>query len=171
MIEVAKALNSFAQSPAEQTVPTEEPIFVLTGSQLQAIIHQAIQPLQDEICQLKALVVSHEDELAALKATVNQYNEARCSEIAFDRRRIAKLENPVKEPGKTELSRAEKIAKYLAARPDHRATFETLKGHLGVNKVLLNQAIKALMGSEPGRYGITRTQGDKRKRTLTLLQR
>jgi len=33
-----------------------------------------------------------------------------------------------KEPGKTETSRAEKIEKYLASRPDHKATFETLKG-------------------------------------------
>jgi len=74
-----------------------------------------------------------------------------------------------KEPGKTELSRAEKIERYMAARPDHRATFETLKGHLGIDKVLLNQAIKALMASSPGRYGITRPPGDKRKRALIML--
>lgn len=29
------------------------------------------------------------------------------------------MENPVKVSGKTELSRAEKIEKYLQARPDH----------------------------------------------------
>jgi len=68
-----------------------------------------------------------------------------------------------------ELSRAEKIERYLAARPDHKATFETLRGHLGIDKDLLNDAIKALMASSPGRYGIARAPGDKRKRALIML--
>jgi hypothetical protein len=92
-------------------------------------------------------------------------------DIAYDRKRLAKLENPIKEPGKTETARAEKIEKYLASRPDHKATFETLKGMLQINNVLLNQAIKTLMDSSPGRYGITKAQGDKRKRTLVMLPR
>ena len=78
-------------------------------------------------------------------------------------------EKAKKSPGKTELSRAEKIERYLAARPDHKATFETLRGHLGIDKDLLNDAIKALMASSPGRYGIARAPGDKRKRALIML--
>ena len=75
-----------------------------------------------------------------------------------------------KEPGKTELSRAEKIEKYLQARPDHKATFETLKGHLGIERHLLKQGVKTLMAREPGRYAVVRTPGgDKRKRTLVML--
>ena len=74
-----------------------------------------------------------------------------------------------KDPGKTEISRAEKIEKYLQARPDHRATFETLKGHLSVDKHRLREAIRTLMESSPGRYGITRAPGDKRKQILVML--
>jgi hypothetical protein len=65
-----------------------------------------------------------------------------------------------KEPGKMEISRAEKIEKYLETRPDHKATFETLKGHLGINKDRLLEAIKTLMDTSQGRYGIIRTPGD-----------
>jgi hypothetical protein len=65
-------------------------------------------------------------------------------DIAYDRQRISKLETPKKEPGKTEISRAEKIEKYLSSRPDHRAIFETLKGHLGKGNDLLNKTIKSL---------------------------
>jgi len=57
----------------------------------------------------------------------------------------------------------------MAARPDHKATFESLRGHLGVDKDLLNDAIKILMASSPGRYGIVRAPGDKRKRILVML--
>jgi hypothetical protein len=127
----------------QDNVSPEEPIFVLSSSQLQEIISRAV-----------------------LDATEPLYQE-----IAYDRQRIAKLENPIKEPGKTELSRVDKIEKYLQARPDHRATFETLKGHLGINKQRLNEAIKTLMNSAPGKYGIIRTPGVKKGKTLKMLSR
>ncbi|MCJ7760368.1 hypothetical protein MUP59_04410, partial [Candidatus Bathyarchaeota archaeon] len=77
--------------------------------------------------------------------------------------------NPKKAPRSLELSRAEKVAKYMKDRPDHKATFETLKGHLGVDNVRLNEALKVLMTHYPGKYGIARLPGDKRKRALVVL--
>ena len=145
------SINSFGIAPKADVPPSEDPIFVLTSSQLQEIISRAIQPLKDRISDLEDM------------------NAIRAREIAQDRQRIAKLEHPIKEPGKTEASRAERIEKYLLSRPDHKATFETLKGHLGIDKDLLNDAIKTLMASSPGRYGIIRTPGDKRKRTIIML--
>ena len=55
MSEIALAgINTFGiASPKADVSPSEEPIFVLTGSQLQEIISRAIQPLQDEVSQLK----------------------------------------------------------------------------------------------------------------------
>ncbi|MGD0951410.1 MAG: hypothetical protein ABR985_03295 [Methanotrichaceae archaeon] len=164
MIKVATAINSFA-SKAEPNVfvPPEEPIFVLTGSQLQEIISRAVQSLKDELQDIKDTVALQGEKLAALEATQDTQgeNELNMLRLINDLRK--------KDPGKLEISRAEKIAKYLEARPDHKASFETLKGHLGVDKDLLHQAIKTLMISCPGRYGITRTPGDKRKRTLVML--
>jgi len=129
-------------------------------------IEKAHQSLQDRISFLETTIARLMEENAAMAAT--QAHLIDNQEIQL--RLIHELKEKAKRsPGKTELSRAEKIERYLAARPDHKATFETLKGHLGIDKVLLNQAIKALMASSPGRYGITRTPGDKRKRALIML--
>jgi hypothetical protein len=70
MIEVAKAINTFGTSPkADFVPPSEEAVFILTASQLQAIIFQAIQPLQDEVRELRATVARQDENIAALEAT------------------------------------------------------------------------------------------------------
>ena len=129
-------------------------------------IEAAPQSLQDRISYLESIIVQLKEENAAMAAT--QAHLIDNQEIQL--RLIHELKEKAKRsPGKTELSRAEKIERYLAARPDHKATFETLRGHLGIDKDLLNDAIKTLMASSPGRYGIARATGDKRKRTLVML--
>ncbi|MDI9418096.1 MAG: hypothetical protein QM438_10175 [Euryarchaeota archaeon] len=181
MSDVAIAsINTFGPSPKADFESPSEQLIVLTYAQLQDLIkgaiEQAIQPLHDEVAQLREEIDQDRQEIAALRLKMASLETALdqeitrvCIDIAYDRKRLAKLENPIKEPGKAEASRAEKIERYLAARPDHRANFETLRGHLGIDKDLLNDAIKALMASSPGRYGIVRASGDKRKRALVML--
>lgn len=129
-------------------------------------IEAAPQSLQDRISYLEGIIVQLKEENAAMAAT--QAHLIENQEIQL--RLIHELKERVKRsPGKTELSRAEKIERYLAARPDHKATFETLKGHLGIDNDLLGIAIKSLLPS--GKYAIIKTPGDKRKRTLVMLPR
>jgi len=153
-------INSFAPIAAQTDFvqTSEESVFILTSSQLQGIISRALQPLQDEVSQLRATVATQEARISLQE-----------DNGLIQLRLINDLREAKKGPGKTEISRADKIEKYLTSRPDHRATFETLKGHLGVDKFQLNVAVKTLMASHPGEYGIVRTPGDKRKRTLVLL--
>ena len=167
MSEIAlPRINSFAPVAQQADVQPEEPIFVLTGSQLQEIISRAVLPLQAELQDLKDTVALQGGKIVALEATQATLSDNQLIQL----RLIHDLRDaPKKGPGKTEISRAEKIAKYLKDRPDHKTTFETLKGHLGVDNSRLKEAIRTLMDSEPGRYGITGTQGDKRKRTLIML--
>jgi regulator of replication initiation timing len=130
------------------------------------LLANALQPLQDRISTLENTIAQLKEENAALTATASHLEENQLIQL----RLIARLrEATKKDPGKTAQSRADKIARYLASMPSHKATFETLKGYLGIDKVLLNQAVKALMASSPGKYGITRTPGDKRKRTLVKI--
>ena len=130
------------------------------------LLAEASQPLQERIESLESMIARQSEKIAALEATASHQEE----NLLIQLRLIHELKEKAKRsPGKTELSRAEKIEKYLAARPDHKATFETLRGHLGVDKDRLNEAIKTLMASSPGRYGIVRALGDKRKRTLVML--
>ena len=128
-------------------------------------IEAAPQPLQVRIDFLESIIARQSEKIAALEATASHQEE----NLLIQLRLIRELREKAKrEPGKTELSRAEKIERYLAALPDHKATFETLRGHLGIDKDRLNEAIKTLMASSPGRYGIARATGDKRKRTLVM---
>jgi hypothetical protein len=174
MSEIASArINTFGPSLKADFVPTSEQLITLTYGQLQDLVTQAvekaIQPLQDRIDTLEAIAGSQNEKIAALEF-IEEHDVSRLAlDIAYDRQRLAKLEHHTKEPGKTEISRADKIEKYLSSRPDHKANFETLKGHLGIDKDRLNEAIKTLMAASPGRYGITRAPGDKRKRTLVML--
>jgi hypothetical protein len=171
MSEIASAsINTFGPSPKADFVSPSEQLITLTYGQLQELIinavTKAIEPLQDEVRELKATVANQDEKIAFLESTQNTQTDNQLIQL----RLISQLREATKKvPGKTEISRAEKIEKYLSSRPDHRATFETLKGHLGIDKDLLNDAINTLMNSAPGRYGITRTPGDKRKRTLIML--
>jgi chromosome segregation ATPase len=129
----------------------------------------AVQDLKDEVAQGRQEIADLRARIASLESLQEQDVTRLACDIATDRRRLAALENPHKEPGKTETSRAEKIEKYLSSRPDHRATFETLKGHLGIDNDLLGIAVRCLLPS--GKYAIIKTPGDKRKRTLVMLPR
>ena len=173
MIETATAINTFGPSSKADFESPSEQLIVLSYDQLQALIEQAIQPLKEEISQLREEsrqeIASLRARTTSLESTLDQEITRVCMDIAYDRQRLAKLEHPAK-PGKTELSRAEKIEKYLAARPDHKATFETLKGYLQLDNVRLNEAITTLMSTHPGRYSIQKaTTGDKRKKILIML--
>ena len=74
-----------------------------------------------------------------------------------------------REPGQTAQDRAARIDHYMDARPDHKASYEALKGFLGINDVLLNAAIAALMRAQPGKYARQKDHADKRKRVLAVI--
>lgn len=121
---------------------------------------------------LEEIVLDQAREISALKSIVEALQKD--MDILADNQLIQlRLINRLrkKEPGKMVISRAEKIEKYLQSRPDHKATFETLKGHLGINKQRLNETIKTLMDSAPGKYGIVKTPGVKKGKTLKMLTR
>ena len=121
------------------------------------------QSLKDEVEHLRATIARQDEKIRALEATQDTLGDNQLIQL----RLIADLRK--KEPGKMEISRAEKIERYLQSRPDHKATFETLKGHLGIDNDRLGKAIKTLVSS--GKCTIIKTAGDKRKRSLILLPR
>ena len=86
MSEIALAkINSFAHEAQQAEVSSEEPIFVLTGSQLQEIITRTVQ-----------------------EATERLYLE-----IAYDRQRISKLEQ--REPQPLQKDRGEILRALIVA--------------------------------------------------------
>lgn len=69
-VRLAESINTFGILPnADIVPPSEESVFILTSDQLQDIIKEAIQPLQDEISDLKATVAKLQEDITALEAT------------------------------------------------------------------------------------------------------
>jgi DNA repair exonuclease SbcCD ATPase subunit len=170
MIDVANArIKAFGKSPKADFVSPSEQLITLTIGQLQDLLKEAIQPLQDEVESFRATVARQDEKIATLESTQDTQADNQLIQL----RLIHELrETSKKGPGKTEISRAEKIEKYLASRPDHRGSFETLKGHLQVDNVRLNDAIKILIATSDRSYSIQKaTIGDKRKRVLVMLPR
>jgi uncharacterized membrane protein len=100
MIKVAAAINSFA-SQATQTdfvPPSEESVFILTASQIQEIIKEAIQPLKDQIDSLEATVANLQEDLTVLETSEEQDISRLAVDIAYDRQRLAKLERIEPQP-------------------------------------------------------------------------
>jgi hypothetical protein len=100
MSEIALAkINSFGQSPeADHVPPSEEAVFIFTSSQLKDLIKEAIQPLQDEVMQLKATMAAQEEKIAALETTEEHDVNRICLDIAYDRQRISRLEKIEPQP-------------------------------------------------------------------------
>lgn len=153
---VAEGINSFAS-----------PIVTVPASFL-----QALQSLQDEIAALQGARQMDRQEIAALRlklASIEKDRDTLSENQLIQLRLIHELKERRREPTPAEVSRAEKIERYLAARSDHRATYATLRGILGVDKDLLNGAIGALLAASPGKFKIVRAHGDRRKRALVML--
>lgn len=107
MTKLADArINTFGIAPKADVPPSEEEsIFVLTAYQLQDIISRAIQPLQDEVVELKTTVAGQQEKIADMGrklASLESLQEAEitrvCVDIAQDRRRLAALETTQPQP-------------------------------------------------------------------------
>ena len=61
------SLNTFGPSPKADFEPTSDQLIVLTYAQLQNLIKEAIQPLQDEIAQLREERDLDRQQIAALR--------------------------------------------------------------------------------------------------------
>jgi DNA-directed RNA polymerase sigma subunit (sigma70/sigma32) len=75
MSEIANAsINTFGISPKADFVPPSEQLVTLTYGQLSDLVTQAIekaiQPLQDEVMQLRATVERQEEKMASLEARI-----------------------------------------------------------------------------------------------------
>lgn len=139
MEEIALArINSFA--PVRANVPSsEEPIFVLTGSQLQEIIARATKPIQDRLDALQ-------EEIAL--------------ERAYDRQRIAKLEQS--EPQPLQRDRGE-ILRALIAANGGKMLAKDARQKMHLSKQSFTNLLSVVDGVESRPY-----RTDKRQRLLVL---
>jgi hypothetical protein len=111
MSEIALAkINSFAHVAQQADAQPEEPIFVLTGSQLQDIISRAVLPLQAELQDLKDTIALQGEKIAALEATQDTQGENQLIQL----RLINDLRKD-REPQPLQKDRGEILRALLAA--------------------------------------------------------
>ena len=166
MIDVASArINSFASDAKANFVPqSEELVFVLTSSQLQDIItkaiEKAIQPLQDEVRDLKATVARLDEKIATLEAT----QETQADNQLIQLRLIGQLrEATKKEPQPLQRDRGEILCALLATNGGKMLAKDArLKMHL------TKQLFSMLLASMRDDIDIKPLHSDKRKNVLVL---
>ena len=85
-------------------------------------------------------------------------------------KRITTIEEKAKaqqtSPGKTDTQRVQKLVRYMNARADHKASFETLRGYFQIKTNQLTALIRAADKLDPGRFIIKADPRDRRKRWL-----
>ena len=141
----AASINSFGPMP-KADAPPSEPIFVLTASQLQDIISQAVEKAIDELSELKAAIAFQDEKIRSLEAMQEAEISRICVDIAYDRQRLAKLEKS--EPGPTDEERMEKLEGYLkdkkSAGMKPEASFTEARTHLEVSRSQFSKLISKL---------------------------
>ena len=154
---LAAEINSFGLEPKAVVLPSEDPILVLTSSQLQEIISRAIQPLQDELSELKDMVAGQAEEIAALKATVagqggkldNARDRLLTVEVDQDffksdlQKLCAKTDQSTAAIGKTSEKRIAEIDKILRAY-NGEAPFKLIRNKLGLAPNQFSRLVSSL---------------------------
>ncbi len=175
MQEIATASINNLRIPQADVPPSEDPIFVLTSSQLKDIISRAIQPLKDELSELKATVASQDNELATVRLklvsleTLQEQDTTRiCLDIAQDRRRLASLENKpstttASPRGEKTIARIEKIEEVLKSRGP--TSLRQMEHILKISPKEMNRLIEKL---DMRRYELHVRPGDAREKVLRL---
>jgi chromosome segregation ATPase len=177
MSDVASAnINTFGPSPKAGFESPSEQLIVLSYGQLQDLIkgaiEQAIQPLQDEVSALREGIDQDHQEIAALRLkmasleTLQEQDTNRiCLDIAYDRRRLSKLENAKEEPTDTEKERVERIEKLCTDASNHEISLSELRGRLGIDKAVLSRLLKRI---DRDKFYLRKSALDKRIRYLCL---
>jgi len=140
--------------------PSEEAVFIFTSGQLQEVINRAIQPLQDEVRDLKATVARQDEKIAVMEAT----QETQADNQLIQLRLISQLrEATKKEPQPMQRDRGEILRALLAANSG-KMLAKDARQKMHLSKPLFSM----LIASMSDYLEIKPMRSDKRKIVLLL---
>lgn len=165
------SINSFGSTPKADVPQSEESIFVLSGSELKAIIASAIQeatiPILKKVSDLEGTLHAQKEEISRLRASGEAEIERVCVDIAQDRRRLATLEESrtitTVPPGEKTTARIEQIKSILKSRG--ATSFGELERIL---KISPREMLRLTKRMDLRYFEITRRPGDSRQKVLRL---
>jgi hypothetical protein len=125
--------------------------------------------LVSELECLKRQLESQESRIKEIAARQDEDCLRLATDIAYDRRRISRLEDPgSKDPTLTEVAHLQKIEKHLRDSPRHAASFAEIRGVLGVSPGRVSQLIRKL---DQQKFEVRRSARDHKARILILKRR
>ena len=155
-------INTFGPAPKDDFVPqSEEPVFILTSTQLEDIITRALQPLQDEVESLRATVTRQDEKIAALEST----QETQADNQLIQLRLIGQLrEATKKDPQPMQKDRGEILrALIVASGGKMLAKDARQKMHLGKEQF-------SLLLSKMGEYIEAKPLHQDRRKLLLIIK-
>ena len=168
-------INTFL--PKVEVQPVEEPIFVLTATELRQIITGAVRDATESILSqlnvLEAKITSLEKKNAAIEAQEETDISHLAEGQAQDRRRITALETRPAPPAQAEVKgertdqRITKLKEFLKARGGG-ATFQEVERLLGIRP---NQMTKLVSQLDKRSFEVFTRARDGRQRVLRLKAR
>jgi chromosome segregation ATPase len=177
MSEIALAkINTFGTLPkADFVPPSEDPAFILTSSQLSALItkavEKAISTLQNEVATLREERDQDREELAAVRQQIaaseqwqatlsdNQYTQLKLIHSLREESQMAT------GPSQRELERVARIEKLCTDAPGHIISLPELRGRLSIDKAVLSRLLKRI---NQDKFYLRQSKTDKRIRYLCL---
>jgi hypothetical protein len=165
MSEIANAsINTFGISPKADFVPPSEQLVTLTYGQLSDLVTQAIekaiQPLQDEVSQLRATVERQDEKIAALEARIGLQEDNGLIQLRLigQLREAAKKEAQPMQKGRGEILRA------LIAANGGKMLAKDARQKMRLSKELFSMLIASMKDD----IEIKPLHSDKRKLVLSL---
>jgi hypothetical protein len=155
MTEVAlDEIKSFRHLTESEPESNSEPVFVLTSSQLEEIITRAVQPLRDEVDQLRDTITTQAEKITALEATQDTQADNQLIQLKL----INDLrEKPQPEPTKTVKDHVEDLYRLMAedktTKANEQLSIAKAAGLLGISRQYMQQAIKPLIRAD-GRFTV-----------------
>ena len=165
LLDINAKLNEALDAKPQESgtmKPQEKEALVLIIDELQT----GLKLCQSTIEKQAATIKDQGKAISDLKQDIKDIREYFPKLVSEDRQRLKALEHPDKQPGQTAQDRAKKINEYMEKRPDHKASYEALKGFLLINDVLLNFALAALKKEYPDKYIMIKDKLDRRKKWL-----
>lgn len=111
-------INTFGPIPKADVPPLKEAVFVLSTSELKAIISaavaEALKTALERVSDMEADIITLRAEIVDLRASGEAEITRVCEEIAFDRQRLRQLEQSRTQPTKKTTDHLDELARMMS---------------------------------------------------------
>ena len=166
-LKLNEALDAKPQESGSMK-PQEKESLVIIIDELQTRMKLCEQTIAKQESTIKDLKKEASEATQAI-VEIREHFPAMIVDVKKRVKEVADSIIPSEKPtGKTDTQRVQKLIRYMNARVDRKASFETLRGYFQIKTNQLTALIRAADKLDPGRFTIKVDPHDKRKRWLMI---